>query len=418
MGIVNVTPDSFSDGGLFVTREQALAQARRLVADGADIVDIGAESTRPGHRPVSPQEEWARLAPLLATLVREAGAPVSIDTYKALTARRALSVGVAVVNDVWGLQRDPDMAPAIAAAGAGAVLMHNRETADPDIDIVSDMLQFFERSLDIAKRAGVSLGHVALDPGIGFGKSRQQNYEALRAVPRLLQLGFPLLIGVSRKSIFKGLPDGLIEGRLIGTLAANLLAAADGAQIFRVHDAAEHRAAFEVFKAVRGVQAKGSAMRVGFGLGSNIGDKPANIRKALEILAERGVARLTAVSRIYRTPPWGDLDQGDFANACAIGETALTPYELLAAVKQIEADMGREPSRRWGPRLIDVDILFLGDHTLDDPELTLPHKELFGRGFVLKPLAEIAPDLVLDGLPVGKALQAVDSAGVEPWTET
>jgi 2-amino-4-hydroxy-6-hydroxymethyldihydropteridine diphosphokinase len=158
-------------------------------------------------------------------------------------------------------------------------------------------------------------------------------------------------------------------------------------------------------------------MRVGFGLGSNIGDKPENIRKALNLLEERGIARLTAISRIYRTPPWGVLDQGDFANACAIGETALSPYELLAAVKTIEADMGREATRRWGPRLIDVDILFLGDHTLDDPELTLPHKELFGRGFVLLPLAEIAPDLVLDGAPIGQALTSVDVAGVKPWTE-
>lgn len=158
-------------------------------------------------------------------------------------------------------------------------------------------------------------------------------------------------------------------------------------------------------------------MRVGFGLGSNIGDKPANISNALKLLEERGIARLTAISRIYRTPPWGVIDQGDFANACAIGETTLSPYELLAAVKKIEADMGREPTRRWGPRLIDVDILFLGDHTLDDPELTLPHKELFGRGFVLLPLVEIAPALVLDGTPISQALQGVDLAGVRPWTD-
>lgn len=252
MGIVNVTPDSFSDGGLFASREAALAQARKLAAEGADIVDVGAESTRPGHTPVPAAQEWARLEPLLAALVREAGVPVSIDTYKAPTARRALAAGVAVVNDVWGLQRDPDMAPAIAEAGAGVVVMHNREAAAPEIDIVSDMLRFFERSLEIARRAGIGEAHVALDPGIGFGKSRQQNYEALKAVPRLLALGFPLLIGVSRKSIFKGLPDGLIEGRLVGTLAANLIAAAEGAQIFRVHDVAEHRAAFDVLSALRG----------------------------------------------------------------------------------------------------------------------------------------------------------------------
>jgi dihydropteroate synthase len=257
MGIVNVTPDSFSDGGLFASREAAIAQARRLTAEGADIVDVGAESTRPGHTPVPAGEEWARLEPLIEALVREAGVPVSIDTYKAVTARRALSVGVAIVNDIWGLQRDSDMASAIAEAGAGVVVMHNREAIEPEIDILSDMLRFFERSLTIARRAGVSETHIALDPGVGFGKSRQQNYEALRAVPQLRRLGFPLLIGVSRKSIFKDLPDGRVEGRLVGTIAANLIAAEDGAQIFRVHDVAEHRAAFGVFSTLRGAQAKG-----------------------------------------------------------------------------------------------------------------------------------------------------------------
>jgi dihydropteroate synthase len=248
MGIVNVTPDSFSDGGLFASREAALAQAKRLVGEGADIVDVGAESTRPGHTPLTAEEEWARLAPLLAALVAEAGAPVSIDTYKAETARRALGLGVCLVNDIWGLQRDPEMAQTIAQAGAAVVIMHNRETTEPEIDIVADMKRFFARSLDIARRAGVPERHILLDPGVGFGKSREQNYAALRAVPELLNLGFPLLIGVSRKSLFKGLGEGLLEGRLVGTLAANLLAARDGAQVFRVHDAAEHRAAFEVLR--------------------------------------------------------------------------------------------------------------------------------------------------------------------------
>ena len=255
MGIVNVTPDSFSDGGLFVSREAALAQARKLVADGADIVDVGAESTRPGHTPVSPEDEWARLEPVLAALVAEAGAPVSIDTYKALTARRALAVGVAVVNDVWGLQRDPDMAHAVAEADAGVVVMHNRDGVDPDLDIVADMLRFFERSLEIAQRAGIPTAHIALDPGVGFGKSRQQNYDALRAIPRLLTLGFPLLIGVSRKSIFKDVAGGIVEGRLLGTLAANLLCAEKGAQIFRVHDVADHRGAFSVMAALHDASA-------------------------------------------------------------------------------------------------------------------------------------------------------------------
>jgi len=251
MGIVNVTPDSFSDGGLFTTPEAALAQAARLVADGASIVDIGAESTRPGHTPISAEEEWARLEPLLAELVAKAGAPVSIDTYKAENARRALQAGAALVNDIWGLQRDASMAPVIAEAGAAVVVMHNRHEIEPEIDIVSDMERFFERSLDLARRAGVPEGRILLDPGIGFGKSRAQNYQALAAIPRLARFGKPILVGVSRKSIFRDLPAGQLDGRLIGTLAANIHAAALGAKVFRVHDALEHKAAFAVLNALQ-----------------------------------------------------------------------------------------------------------------------------------------------------------------------
>ncbi len=158
-----------------------------------------------------------------------------------------------------------------------------------------------------------------------------------------------------------------------------------------------------------------AAATVGFGLGSNIGDAPANLREALRLIVARDVATLSAVSRIYRTAPWGDLDQQEFANACAVGETSLGPYELLAAVKTIEADMGREPTRRWGPRLIDIDILFYGTEAIDDPELTIPHRELFARRFVLAPLAEIAPELALGGVTVEEALRRLDEKGVNVW---
>jgi 2-amino-4-hydroxy-6-hydroxymethyldihydropteridine diphosphokinase len=153
---------------------------------------------------------------------------------------------------------------------------------------------------------------------------------------------------------------------------------------------------------------------IGFGLGSNIGDKPANIRKALALIEERGLARLTAISSIYRTPPWGYLEQESFANACALGQTALQPEALLAAVKGIETDMGREETVRWGPRLIDVDILFYGDAPLTTPDLVLPHKELFNRAFVLVPLAEIAPDLTLDGRSIAEAAAHFDGP-IERW---
>ncbi|HMN71638.1 MAG TPA: dihydropteroate synthase [Rhodoblastus sp.] len=251
MGILNVTPDSFSDGGKFEGREAAIAQAKKLVADGADIIDVGAESTRPGHTPISAEEERRRLAPLLDALLGEIDAPFSIDTYKAETARYAVGRGVCVVNDVWGLQRDPAMADTVAETGAAVVVMHNRENVDPALDTVADMKRFFDRSLDLARRAGILRAHVMLDPGVGFGKTKEQNLAALRATDRLaVEYGLPVLVGVSRKSLFGLLLGAAVDARLIGTISANLAVAARGARIFRVHDVAEHRAAFAVWDAI------------------------------------------------------------------------------------------------------------------------------------------------------------------------
>ena len=251
MGILNVTPDSFSDGGRFEARDAAIAQAQKLVADGADIVDLGAESTRPGHTPITAEEEIRRLAPLLDALLTEVDAPFSIDTYKAETARYAVARGVCVINDVWGLQRDPAMADTVAETGAAVVVMHNRDNVDPSLDIVADMRRFFDRSLDLARTAGILRAHVMLDPGIGFGKTKHQNLAALRAADRLAaEYGLPVLIGVSRKSLFGLLLGADVDARLIGTIAANLATLARGARIFRVHDVAEHRAAFAVWDAI------------------------------------------------------------------------------------------------------------------------------------------------------------------------
>jgi dihydropteroate synthase len=250
MGIVNVTPDSFSDGGKFNTHDSAVAQARRLVADGADIVDIGAESTRPGYVPINEDEELMRLRPVLGDVIAAIDKAVSIDTYKASTARFAIEAGVAVVNDVWGLQKDPAMADTIAAGGTAVVIMHNRTVIDPDIDILADLRRFFDHSLALADRAGIPRRHIILDPGIGFGKTKEQNLAALRGLGALRDYELPLLVGVSRKSIFGLLLGAEVDSRLVGTIAANLIAATHGASIFRVHDAAEHKAAFKVFDAI------------------------------------------------------------------------------------------------------------------------------------------------------------------------
>ncbi|MHC2002194.1 dihydropteroate synthase [Methylobacterium sp. CM6241] len=252
MGILNVTPDSFSDGGRFEGVEAARSQAGALVAEGAALVDIGGESTRPGHTPVSAEEEQARILPVIRDLAPRLAVPISVDTYKASTADVALAAGARIVNDVWGLQREPDIARVAAAHGAPVMVMHNRETIDPAIDIIADMLRFFERSLDIARRAGISDRDIVLDPGIGFGKSWAQHLEALRRLPEIKALGFPVLVGVSRKSMLGRLHDAETKpvDRLFGSLSSHVLAATLGADIVRVHDVAPHVDALRVVDAV------------------------------------------------------------------------------------------------------------------------------------------------------------------------
>ncbi len=252
MGILNVTPDSFSDGGLFAEFDQAITQAEKLVADGADIIDIGGESTRPGATPVSAEIEIRRVKPVLEAVKARTKVPISIDTYKAQTARVALAAGAGILNDVWGLQREPEIARVAAAHGAPVIAMHNRMEVDGTIDIVEDMLSFFERSLAIARAAGIPDNHVMLDPGIGFGKTFEQNLEALRRLAELKALGFPLLVGTSRKSMIGKILSATTSDRLEGTIASNIIAITRGAEILRVHDVGAHVRAARVADAILG----------------------------------------------------------------------------------------------------------------------------------------------------------------------
>ncbi len=234
----------------FIEPELALAQAKRMIAEGAGILDVGAESTRPyGSKPVTADEELQRLRnilPAVATL----GIPVSIDTMKAPVAAWALSNGAAIANDVWGLQRDPDMARVIADHDAPVVIMHNRDSVDPAIDIVQDMIAFFSRSLDIAIKANISPGHIVLDPGIGFGKTPEQSMTALARLDDLSQVGLPLLVGASRKRFISAVSPSEPDQRIGGSIAAHLLAAQRGAKIIRAHDVAETVQALRVASAI------------------------------------------------------------------------------------------------------------------------------------------------------------------------
>jgi dihydropteroate synthase len=251
MGVLNVTPDSFSDGGRFLEPAAALAQAQRLVAEGADIIDIGAESTRPygGALPVSAEEERSRLAAVLPHVVG-LGVPVSIDTMKSAVAAWALDAGAAMVNDVWGLQRDADMARIIADYGAPVIVMHNRDKADPAIDIVAEVGDFFSRSLDIAWRAGIGRDQVVLDPGIGFGKTPEQSVTCVARLDAFRAFNLPLLVGASRKRFINSIVPSEPSDRLGGSLAAHLIAAQRGAAIIRVHDVAPTVQALAVSAAI------------------------------------------------------------------------------------------------------------------------------------------------------------------------
>jgi len=253
MGILNVTPDSFSDGGLYRALEAAEAHALALQEEGADLVDVGGESTRPGHTPVEAEEEQRRVLPVIERLAGRLHVPISIDTYKAATAERALKLGASIVNDVWGLQRDPAMAGVAAEHGAMVIVMHNREGIDPEINILDDMKRFFDRSLEIARRAGIPDWQIVLDPGIGFGKSWEQHLEALRRLPEIRALGFPVLVGVSRKSLLGRIHDSKVppRERLFGSIASHVMAIAYGADIVRVHDVRQHVEACRVADAIR-----------------------------------------------------------------------------------------------------------------------------------------------------------------------
>jgi dihydropteroate synthase len=250
MGVLNITPDSFSDGGQFIAPERALAQARRMIAEGADIIDIGAESTRPyGSEPIAADEELKRLQPILADVVA-LGIPVSIDSMKSAVVAWALDAGATIANDVWGLQHDPDMARLLAARHCPVVIMHNRDRADAGIDIMKDIAEFFARSLELAAKAGISRENIVLDPGIGFGKTPEQSITVLARLEQLGAFGLPLLVGASRKRFIGSVSPSEPHQRLGGSIAAHLIAAKGGARIIRTHDVSETVQALRVAAAI------------------------------------------------------------------------------------------------------------------------------------------------------------------------
>ena len=250
MGILNVTPDSFSDGGLHAARHDALSRAGEMEEEGADMIDIGGESTRPGATPVEADDESQRVLSIIKELSERSSKPLSIDTYKAIIAQQAAQAGAVLINDVSGLSRDPEMADTVAKTACAVVITYNRGETSSEINLVDDARAFFDQAFAQARRAGIPKAHIWLDPGVGFAKTQLQNLEILRRLDVLQDYQCPVLVGLSRKSFIGHVLDRPVEARLTGSIAANLFALERGAQILRVHDVQEHHDAIRLHTAL------------------------------------------------------------------------------------------------------------------------------------------------------------------------
>jgi dihydropteroate synthase len=252
MGILNVTPDSFSDGGDHNLPRQALEHAKVMIEEGADIIDVGGESTRPGSREVGSEEELVRVIPAIELLSEKTDCIISIDSYKAEVAAKALAAGAHMVNDVWGFQKDPEIVYAAKEHGAAVIAMHNQQGTEYNEDIMSSIIKFLERSVQIALDAGIPREHIILDPGIGFGKTAEQNMDLMYRLDELAVLGQPILLGTSRKSMIGKILDVLPKDRVEGTVATTAIGIMQGVEIVRVHDVKENREAALVSDAIMG----------------------------------------------------------------------------------------------------------------------------------------------------------------------
>lgn len=238
MGILNVTPDSFSDGGKYSLVDNAVSHARQMIEDGADILDIGGESTRPGYERISDEEEISRVVPAIEAITKELNIPISIDTYKSEVAKRAVDAGAVIINDIWGAKADPEIADVAAESGVPIILMHNRNDRNYS-NFIRDVLNDLYESITIAKKAGVSDENIILDPGIGFAKDLSENLEMMRNLDTLVSLGYPVLLGTSKKSMIGGVLDLPVSERTEGTGATVCFGIQHGCQIVRIHDVKE-----------------------------------------------------------------------------------------------------------------------------------------------------------------------------------
>ncbi len=302
-------------------------------------------------------------------MVAAVAVPVSIDTYKAQVAARALAAGASLVNDVWGLRRDPEMAGVVARAAAPVVLMHNKPGGGYH-DLIGEIASSLLESVELGRAAGILEDRIILDPGIGFGKTREENLEIIRRLPELRRLGFPLLIGAGRRAAGRNGRGGRVEHRRRCRHRSGARRQGDGPG------------------GADGGRHSGHVTRVWLALGSNLGDRAGYLEAAREALPDAGIT-LVRASRVAETEPVGVHDQPRFLNQVLEVETSLEPRPLLEAVKKIEQQLGRSARQRWGPREIDIDILRYDGRTVDEPGLHIPHAELQNRPFLLELLADL-----------------------------
>lgn len=427
MGVLNVTPDSFSDGGDFFTpsgevdHDAAIHHGLELQEAGADLVDIGGESTRPGSRGVDATTELDRILPVVRDLAA-AGVVVSVDTSKPGVAEASIDAGAEVVNDVTALG-DPDMGRVCADAGVGVVLMHlqgSPETMQDDPgygDVVAEVRDSLLGDAARTEAAGITPNRICVDPGIGFGKTLDHNLALLAHLGVLVDTEYPVLVGASRKgSLGKilelaGHPAGA-EDRDPATGATVALAITEGAAVLRVHNVPAAVQAARIADAiVRAGDQADVPVRVAIGLGSNLGDRREHLDGAVATLADLGA--VVAVSSYYETAPIGGPEQADYLNAVALVETDVAPGRVLEFLLNVEHLHGRQRGERNGPRTLDLDLLLHGDRVINEPNLHLPHPRMTERRFVLEPLLEVWPDAALpDGTRIADLLPGVADQSV------
>lgn len=405
MGILNVTPDSFSDGGAHASLDDAVAHARQMVEEGAHIIDVGGESTRPGAEPVKLEEELARVLDVVRALVSE-GMCVSIDTRHAPVARACLEAGAAIVNDVSGLS-DPEMVDAVAQSECGVVVMHMQgEPATMQdnpayTDVVAGVKAWLQDRASSIEKAGIARDRICLDPGPGFGKTPQQTLDLVRNFHEIAHLGYPVMAALSRKSYIGyayGIEKPLERDR--ASAAEALMACELGASVVRTHNVAQ------TAKALADLRPE-----VVLGLGCNVplvaepGEeregKIALINQAISMLCTLPDTQIIDISGFYESEPAYYEDQDPFVNAVAILRTGVPPKELLDYLHAIENSLGRVREIPNGPRTCDLDIIDYQLYVIDNDVLTLPHPRALERDFVVKPLLELRPGFVLaDGTVV------------------